>query len=73
MKKTDKDIELKEPDLNLLVEAWDEYKTNEVTNPVVCKDHIIESLEKERKFATEINEPIMALGISRAIQIIKEL
>lgn len=37
------------------------------------KADILEELERERLFAVEINEPIMALGISQAIQTIRNM
>jgi hypothetical protein len=35
------------------------------------KVKVLEALEKEREFSIRINEPLMALGIAQAIQIIR--
>jgi hypothetical protein len=35
------------------------------------KEKVLETLEKERKFTIQINEPIMALGIAQAIQTVR--
>jgi hypothetical protein len=40
---------------------------------MIEKEAVLSSLEKERQFAIEINEPVMALGIAQAIQVIRNM
>lgn len=35
------------------------------------KEKLLEELEKERQFAIKIKEPYMALGIARAMEIVR--